>query len=160
VIEADVATVPRVTEPNAPVLVYATVHVAVRVPAAAGVTQLEVPWSQLHVPVPEEQVRGAAPVSCAGDTVPPLTVTLIASIVVVVEPIIPLVELPSAVQTTPTVAPAATLPAGAWIDAVRTVTAASAAAGRATARASVAYTKSLILMSRRLMQVRSPLKDM
>jgi hypothetical protein len=118
------------------------VQVAVSAPGADGVTHAAVPWSTLHVPVPEEQVVGAAPpTNDAGVTVPPFTATRICVTVVV---LMPALGLPSALQTTCTVAPAATSPGGAEIVAVTVL--ASAVAGTAAATASIAYTYARILM--------------
>ncbi len=124
-------------------------HVAVYVPAVAGVIQLAVPSSQLHVPLlGAMHGRLWAPVSDAGVTVPPLTETSIRSIVVVVPPPpIPEVVSPWAWQITDTVEPGGTSPAGAWIVVVQTVTLAAATDGNAAASATHAYTCRGILMA-------------
>jgi hypothetical protein len=144
-------TVPRVGDPNVLLVEYCAVQVALNVPGVVGVTHATVPWSSLQV-CPASALHGplTAPVSCAGETVPPSTVTVIAVMAVVLG-IIPPVGWPSAEHVTRTVAPAATLPD---VERLAVTTApASAADGDAPASAaSDAQTKSPILIGVSKMQ--------
>jgi hypothetical protein len=143
----DVAdTVPRVGPPKAGLVEYAAVQVALNVPGVVGVTHATVPWSSLHV-CPASAVHGplAAPVICAGVTVPPVTVTAI-EVTAVVLGIIPPVGWPSAEHVTWTVAPAATLPEEAERLAVTTAPASGDEGDAPTSTASDAHTNSPILM--------------
>jgi hypothetical protein len=129
VIGLDVAdTVPVVGPPKTRVVEYAAVQVALNVPGSVGVTQATAPPSSLQV-WPASVLHGpvVAPVSSAGVTVPPVTVTAI-EVIAVVLGIIPPVGWPSAEHATWTVAPAATSPGGACTVAV-TVAPADARAG-------------------------------
>jgi hypothetical protein len=129
VIGLDVAdTVPVLGPPKAALVEYAAVQVALNVPGTVGVTQATAPLSSLHV-CPGSALHGplCAPASCAGVTVPPVTVTA-TEVIVVVLAIIPPVGWPSAEHTTWRVAPAAMSTGGACTVAV-TVAPADAVAG-------------------------------
>jgi hypothetical protein len=139
-------TVPRVGAPNVLFVEYSAVQVALKVPGVAGVTHATVPWSSLQV-CPASALHGplVAPSSCAGDTVPPVTVTVI-EVMVVVLGLIPPVGWPSAEQVTWTVAPTATLSDDGERLAVTTAPATAADGDAPASTASAAHTNSRILM--------------